>query len=252
MLFRFLAASATLAVIGAIKKIRLPHKKDIPIFVLGGFVGIFLYMLFSKFGAVSVEAGVGSFIIASIPVFALILSTFILKEKVGLACWAGVGISFAGLIVIMINQSAGLAIEIGVILFLLAAIAGSFHNIIQRKIMRTYTAMESITYSIFFATCFMLIYFPTLIREVPESNLSVNLIVAYLGVFPAALAYLSWNWALSKAEKTTYVIVFLYLSPFLASVIAYFWLGETFSIWTFLGGVVIIAGMVMTNWAAKK
>lgn len=252
LVFRFLLASTTLAVIGVVKKIRLPAVKDLPIFVLGGFVGVFLYMLFSKRGSVHLEAGVGSFIIASTPVFALILSTLILKEKVRPIGWVGVGVSFTGLIIVMVSQTTGLVANIGVLLFLLATVASGLHNIIQRKITRTYTAIEATTYSIMFATMFMLIYLPNLIRELPAAGLAANLLVVYLGIMPGALAYLAWGWALSKAEKTTYVTVFMYLIPLVATVMAYFWLGETFSRLALAGGLVIIAGMIVTNRLTKE
>jgi len=252
MLFRFLLASATLIIIGVIKGIRLPKKKDLPLFALGGFVGVFLYMLFSKNGAVHLEAGLGSFIVSSSPVFVLVLSTIFLREKVRWVCWVGIIVSFCGLVVIMFSRAMGFALDLGVLLFLLAALTTSWHSIIQRKITRSYTAIEATTYTMIFATLFMFIYFPALIRELPGSGLRVNLLVAYLGVFPAAIAYLSWGWAISKAEKTAYVTVFMYLTPVVASVIAYFWLGETFTLLALLGGVVIIAGMVITNIASRE
>ena len=219
---------------------------------LGGFVGIFLYMLLSKNGAVHIEAGIGSFIVSSSPVFVLILATLLLKEKVRRACWFGVAVSFVGLIVVMVSQTTGLTPNIGVLLFILAAIITSMHSIIQRKITRTYTAIEAITYSIIIATIIMLIYTPNLIREIPGSDLSANIMAIYLGIFPAALAYLSWSWAISKAEKTTYVTVFLYLSPLITSTLAYFWLGETLSAMAILGGILVIAGMVITNIVGRK
>jgi len=252
MLLRFLLASATLAVIGALKRIRLPQKRDLPMFALGGFVGVFLYMLFSKNGAVHLEAGVGSFIVSSSPVFVLVLSTLLLKERVRGLCWVGVAVSFVGLVVITLSQTNGLVPDIGAFFFLLATIATSLHSIIQRKMTRTYTALEATTYSIIFATVFMLVYTPALIREMPGAGLSTNLLAVYLGVFPAAIAYLAWGWAISKAKKTTYVTVFIYLIPLVASVLAFFWLGERLSAIAILGGAVVIAGMVITNIVGRE
>jgi len=252
MLFRFLFASITLIGIGIIKKIRLPKVKDLPMFAMGGFVGVFLYMLLSKQGAVYLEAGIGSFIVSSTPVFVLILSTLLLKEKAKRACWIGVAVSLIGLMIVALSQTSGFVPDIGLLFFLLATFATSLHNIIQRKITRKYTALEATTYSIIFATFCMLVYLPTLIREIPNSNLSANLLVVYLGIFPAALAYLSWGWALSKAKKTTYVTVFIYLIPLISSALAYVWLGETISLLTLLGGSVIIAGMVISNIAERE
>ena len=252
MLFRFLLASATLIIIGALKGVNLPKRKDLPLIALGGFVGVFLYMLLFKNGAVHLEAGIGSFIISLAPVFTLVLSTLLLKEKVSWLCWVGIAVSFTGLVVIMLSRTMGFALDLGVILLLLAALTFSVYSIIMRKITRSYTALEATIYTIVIATVFMLIYSPALIREMPGSGLSANLLSVYLGVFPAALAYLSWGWAISKAEKTAYVSMFLYLSPIVASVLAYFWLGETLTILSLLGGVVVIAGMVMTNIASRN
>ncbi|MCL2153306.1 MAG: DMT family transporter [Oscillospiraceae bacterium] len=252
MLLRFIVASVTLGIIGIIRKIKLPKVKDLPLFALAGFVGMFLYMYCFNTGTAYVASGISSFIIASAPVFAIVLSRIILKEVVKPACWAGVGVSFCGLVIITLSQTTDFTLNVGVFLLLGAAIATSLYNILQRKLLKTYSALEATTYTIVIATLFMFIFLPTFIRELPGSTLAVNLIVSYLGVFPAALAFLSWGFALSKAEKTTHITVFLYLVPFFASFIAYLWLRETISIWAFLGGVVIIAGMVLSNMGAAK
>ena len=252
MLMRFIVASATLGTIGAIKRIKPPRIQDIPIFVGGGFIGLFVYMYCFNTGTAYVASGVSSFIIASAPVFAIILSRLLLKEIVKPACWVGVMISFCGLIVITLSQTVEFSFNIGVLFLLVSAITTSVYNIILRKLLKTYTAIEATTYTVLAATFFMLIFLPGLIREMPGTTLTVNIILVYLGVFPAAFAYLSWGYALSKAEKTTHVTVFLYLVPFLASLIGYIWLRETFSIWTFAGGVVIIAGMILTNSIGKS
>jgi len=68
-----------------------------------------------------------------------------------------------------------------------------------------------------------------------------------MGVFPAAVAYLAWSYALAKANKTANVTVFSYLIPFVSALIAYFWLKETLTIFVLIGGIVIIAGMLLTN-----
>ena len=252
MLFRFLVASSTMIVIGVIKKVRIPAKKDMPLILVSGFVGIFLYMLLSKMGTAHVPAGVSSFIVNSAPVFILIMATFFLKEKVKPACWAGVGISLIGLISVMLVQTSELEANIGVFYLLLSAIILGIYNIVQRVILKKYTAIESTTYSIVIGTLFMLVYIPAFLREIQHTSLSVNLVVIYSGIFPAAIAYLLWNFALSRVEKTTYVTVFAYLIPFFGSLIAFVWLGETFSPWALVGGIVIVGGMLITNYFGRR
>ena len=247
MLFRFLVASLTLLLIIAIKKAKIPEKKDLPLFALAGFVGIFLYMWLFNTGADAVPSGVSSFLIASAPVFTMLFSIFILKEKVRLFSWIGMFVSLCGLIVITMSQMVGFVLNMGVVLLVGASISTSLYIIIQRQLIKKYTPLEATAYSVFLGTLFMFVFFPDFIRDIPGVPLMANMIAVYLGVFPAAIAYLSWSYALSKARSTTHVTMFLYLVPFLAIVLAFLWLDERISPTAFIGGIVIILGMFISN-----
>ena len=250
MLYRFLLASVTLIVLSFFKKARLPEKQDLHLFVLGGFIGIFLYMLFFNFGAPHVDSGISSLMISSAPIFVVIAARIVLKEKVRLWSWIGILISFGGIAVIALSQTEDYTINIGVVLLLMAAITSGGHNVLQRIITRKYTALEATTYSILFATLFMLFFTPALIRELPYSNLTVNIIMIYLGIVPAGIAYFLWGYALSKAKNASSVGVFLYLLPVSSVLIGYLWLGEVLSLWAILGGAIVIGGIMLSN--AKK
>jgi len=252
MLFRFLVASAVLLGYCIIKKIPPPKKKDLPLFTLSGFIGLFLYMWAFNAGTAFVSAGISSFLIATAPLFTLIMSIFYLKEKATPTIWLGVFISFGGLAIISFTQAGEAQLNIGIILLLGASIFTSIFTIIQKKLLLTYSAIQASTYSVIIGTVFMFVFFPALIREYPYASTSVNLIIVYLGIFPAAIAYFFWSLALSRAEKTIYVTSFLYLVPFLSSILAFFWLGEEISFLALVGGVIIIVGMIITNVVKEK
>ena len=247
MVLRFGAASISLIVVGMIKKISLPKLKDLPYFVASGLSGVFLYSFLFNTGSVSVPAGVSSFIITTSPVFTLLLTRIFLKEKLRPICWLGVLISFCGLAAVTLTQTAEFSFDIGVVLVICAAISSGIYSTVIRILTKNYSALETTTYTIIAGTLGTLLFIPNAIREIPYSNLTVNLVVVFMGVFPAALAYLAWSYALSKAKKTAHVTVFTYLIPLISAFIAYLWLGETLSIFTFIGGLVIIAGMLLTN-----
>jgi len=247
MVLRFILASVILIILGFIKKTRLPALRDIPLCLGLGISGVFLYNFFFNTASLYVVAGVSSFIVASAPVITIILARIFLKEVVKPACWIGVVLSFCGLMVVMISQTTGFTINIGLLFLLIAAFSGSAMNIFQRLLVLKYTAFEVATYAIIVGTICMLVFLPAGIRELQHSTLPANLAILYMALFPAVLAYMAWGYALSKAEKTTHVTVFMYLVPFLATLIGYFWLGETLSPWAWLGGIIIIAGMVLTN-----
>ena len=247
MVMRFSAAALTLGVVGMLKKISLPKLKDLPMFVASGMSGVFLYSYLFTTGSVSVPAGVSSFIIASSPIFTLILTRIFLKEIVKPICWVGVLISFCGLAAVTLTQTTEFSFDIGLVLVVCAALCSGAYSTVMRVLTKTYTALEATTYTIIAGALGTLLFLPTAISEMPDSNLTVNLVVVFMGVFPAALAYLAWSYALSKAKKTAHVTVFSYLIPLISALLAYVWLGETLSVFTFIGGLVIIAGMVLTN-----
>jgi drug/metabolite transporter (DMT)-like permease len=252
MVMRFVAASMTLGIIGMLKKIKPPKVKDLPMFAASGLSGVFLYSYLFNTGSVSVPAGMSSFIIASSPIFTLILARIFLKEVLKPICWVGVLISSCGLAVVTLTQVTEISFDIGILLVICAAISSGAYTAIMRGLTKNYTALEATTYTIIAGTIGTLLFLPVAIREIPDSNLSVNLIVVFMGVFPAALAYLAWGYALSKAKKTAHVTVFSYLIPFISAILGYIWLRETLSALALLGGFIIIAGMVLTNIFDRK
>jgi len=247
MLLRFLVASLTMGIVIIVKKAKLPERRDIPLFALSGFFGMFLYMWLFNTGTNDVPSGVSSFLIASAPVFTGLLSILILKEKVRLFSWVGMFVSLCGLIIITVSKMSGFVMNMGVVMLVGASISTSVYFIMQRRLVKKYTPLEASAYSVFLGTLFMLVFLPNLIREMPGAPLFANLVTVYLGVFPAAAAYLLWTYALSKARSTANVTMFLYLVPFVSTVLAFFWLDERISLSAFIGGVVIILGMFISN-----
>ena len=252
MLLRFSAASLTLGLISIVRKIGLPKLKDLPMFAASGLSGVFLYSLFFNTGSVTVAAGVSSFIIAAAPMFTLILTRVFLKETMKPICWIGAGVSIVGLAAVTLNQTTDFSLNTGIILLLFASISSGVYSFIVRIQTKAYTPLEATTYTMIAGTIGMFVFVPDAIREIPESGLTVNIVVVLMGVFPAALAYLAWGYALSKANKTVHVTAFSYLIPFISSLLGYIWLQETLSIWTLIGGAVIISGMALTNLFGKS
>jgi drug/metabolite transporter (DMT)-like permease len=96
----------------------------------------------------------------------------------------------------------------------------------------------------------MLIFLPGLPQAIFSAPLYSTFSVAYLGVFPGALAYVTWTQALSKAPASL-VSSFLYLSPVLAIFIAWVLLNEIPSLISLVGGVISIVGVMMVNFFYK-
>ena len=243
---RYLAASITLLIIICFIKINKPKKKDLPTFILSGALGFFIYVILFNKGTALVSAVTSSIVIAMVPVFTAFLATFFYKEKLKIYQWFAIGIEFIGILVLTL-MNGSLSINEGVLWLLIAALSLAAYNVIQRKLTKTYSALESSTYSIFFATIMLCIFLPNSISKAIHAPLIQILYVLILGIFSSAIAYIAWAKAISIAEKTTYVSNYMFVTPFLTTILGFIMIDEIPYKATILGGIIILTGLFLFN-----
>ena len=243
---RYLVASITLLVIICFIKINRPKKEDLFSFILSGALGFFLYVILFNKGTALVSAATSSIIIATVPVFTALLATFFYKEKLKIYQWIDIGIEFMGILVLTL-MNGSFSINEGVLWLLIAALCLASYNILQRKLTKTYSALQASTYSIFFATIMLCIFLPGSINKAIHAPLIQMLYVLILGVFSSAIAYIAWAKAISLAEKTTYVSNYMFVTPFLTTILGFIMINEIPDKATILGGIIILSGLFIFN-----
>lgn len=249
-LLRFLVASATLLVYALLTRMRLPALRDTPALLFLGFIGITVYQVALSYGEQSVSAGASSLLVATVPCFTTILAAIFLRERVRLWGWLGIVLSFVGVIIVVLGQGGGLHFAPGAFLILLASLSESVYFVIQKPYLKKYSGIELTTYTIWMATLFMLVYTPGLLQQLQTASTGATVAVVYLGIFPAAIAYVAWAYALSRMPASN-TSSFLFIIPVLAALIAWAWLGEIPSLLSIVGGVIIITGVAMVNVKGK-
>jgi len=245
-LFRFLIASVLLAVFTLITRTKLPKLKDIPVIFLLGFLGIAAFHTAQNYGQVTVTAGSAGMIISSVPIFTAILATIFLGEKLKLWGWLSIFISFLGVSLIALGEGEGVKFNPGVFILLLAAIVAAIYFVLQKPYLIRYSALQLVTYMIWAGTLLLLVFTPGLIEEVTNAPIEATIATIYLGIFPSAVAYVTWSYALSRAPASI-VASFLYLQPVFAVIIAWIWLNEIPALISMIGGVVTILGVFLFN-----
>ena len=245
-LLRFGTASLVLALFALARRMRLPERSDLPRIGLAGFLGISVYHVALNFGEMTVHAGAASMLISAGPVFTALLSVLFLHERLTRIGWGGILLAFSGVSLIALSGGKGLHFTPGALLILLAAGVAAVYSILSKQCLRRYAAIEFTCYSIWAGTLPLFLFLPGLIRQAPRAAPSATLAVIYLGIFPAAIAYVLWNYALSRMPASL-LSSFLYLSPVLAICIAWVWLGEVPALLTILGGAIAIVGVILVQ-----
>jgi drug/metabolite transporter (DMT)-like permease len=179
-------------------------------------------------------------------VFTALLSTLFLQERLTRLGWGGILLAFAGVALIALSGGGGLHFTPGALLILLSAVAAAAYNILSKKGLRRYTALEFTSYAIWAGTLPMFIFLPGLIRQFRVAAPPATFAVVYLGIFPAAIAYALWNYALSRMPASL-LSTFLYLAPVIAIFIAWVWLGEIPALLTVLGGAIAVLGVILVQ-----
>ncbi len=254
VLIRYLIASGAFLLYALWPSVhfRLPKKEDMIKILFLGWIGISIYHIGVTFGEQTISAGTAGMLIGSAPVFTALIAVMVLKERLGFFGWIGLGIGLTGIILITLG-SAGPALDIsgGAFLVLMAAFATSIFFVFQKPFLKRYRPIELTAYFTWAGTLPFFCFFPGLFQSVQTATMEANLSALYVGIFPAAIAYVTWATALSLGNASS-VTSMMYLEPAIAILIAWIWLHEWPSTLSLVGGIIAISGVIIVNGLGRK
>ena len=232
-------------------KLGLPALRDLPKFIAAGILGFSLYMTVYNTGIRLVTSATGAIIIATTPIITAIIALFLFREEITPRGFFAIALAFSGILTLSLWDSV-FSIGIGILWLLFAAVLMAGYNISQRMLTKTYPPFKCTSYSIFIGTILLLFVLPDTVAQIAAAPISHTLWLAFLGVFSSAVAGLFWTKAISMANKTTDVTNFMFLLPLVVAISAFIISGEMVTMGTFLGGALIISGLVLFSYSRSS
>jgi drug/metabolite transporter (DMT)-like permease len=220
-----------------------------------GVTGIFLYNV-CFFGALSrMPAGRTALFIALNPIVVALASALLLRERLGRTRWLGIALAFVGAAVVITRGSPlsalydlGQSVGVGELLMLGGICAWAAYTLIGRVALRGLTPIAATTWSAIWGLALLaLAAVPELTSlDAARFTWKVWLSMAYLGVFGTVLGFVWFNEGV-KAIGPSRTAIFNNLVPVFGVVFAALLLGEPVLASMVVGGVLALAGVMLTN-----
>jgi drug/metabolite transporter (DMT)-like permease len=244
---RLLVAAAALGLVVAARRAPLPPRSDVPRLLFCGLLWFGAYNVMLNAAEHHVDAGTAAMLVNIGPVLIALLAGLLLREGFPRTLLLGCGIAFAGAVVIglatserSVGASWGAALCVGAA----AAYAG---GVVAQKPLLEHTSGIQIT----FLACLIgavscLPFAPALARELGDAPLSTVAWTAYLGIFPTAVGFTTWAYALKRTSAGKMAAT-TYLVPPVAVLLGWVMLGETPPPLALVGGALCLAGVAVTR-----
>jgi drug/metabolite transporter (DMT)-like permease len=231
---------------------KLALRKDFWSFSLLGLIGVtFLYVL-QFYSLRFISATEGSIIINLHAIFAMLLSAAFLSEPLTPQKTLGVFVTFSGIIVITIKNTAGTIVNliepVGVLLMIAAALCWASYSVYGKKVLQRYSNQVTTSCAFLLGTIYLIPFAASegSIGALASSSSLTWFSVIFLAIPSSVVTYVLWN-RLIREFDVTKVLVSLYVIPIPTAILAYIILGETITYSVVLGAALIITGVYLTE-----
>lgn len=244
---RLLAGSLTLGVFCLVRREGPPPRSAWRGIAISGLLWFGLYMVVLNWGERQVDAGTAALVVNIGPILIALLSARLLGDTMPPRLLTGMAVSFAGAVTVGVSMSGdGGSSVLGVALCVLAAMAYASGVVAQKPALRTASALQVTTFGCLVGAVACLPFAGQLVHDAAGAPLSATINMVYLGVFPTALAFTTWAYALarttaSRMGATTYAV------PALVVLMSWMFLGEVPGLLTLGGGALCLAGVAVSR-----
>ena len=224
---------------------------------LMGIVGFAMAFGFGNWGIAHSTASNAALLITVEPTSLLLLSPLLLGDRLSRREAIGATIAVVGTAIVVVNGIPGLTLSLvphwrGDLLLILSGVAYAAYTLLGRGVLTRHAVSVVTAWSMVWGTAAMipLAWLEWRVGLVPRWTPSALAGTLYLGIVITALGYAVRNWCLDRLGASR-VAVFVNVQPLAGALIGVWWLGEPLTIFTMVGGLLILAGVHLTVKAGR-
>lgn len=229
------------------RRVTVPARGEWPFVIAGGAMWFAVYNLALNESERRIDAGSAALIVQIGPIVVALLATVFLGER--LTRWVSLGlcVGFAGVVVIG-RASAGSDTGdlLGVLLAVVAALGFAVGVLTQKRLLGSVPPLDLTFWYTLVGVVGCLPWSGQLVGVARDASASDLGWIVYLGIFPSAVGFVLWAYALSHADAGKFAQS-TFLVPFITSLMAWLVLGEVPAALAFVGGAMCIGGVLLTR-----
>ncbi|MEN8672099.1 DMT family transporter [Nocardioides sp.] len=245
---RLLVGAVALAAFALPRGLPRPSARQWRSIVLIGVLWYGVYMVALNEGEQRVDAGTAAMLIQVSPVLIAVLAAVFLSERFTLQLVVGLALAFSGVALIALSSSPdGDRDLLGVGLCVLAAAAYAVSLIVQKPLVATMSALHVTWLACTVGAVACLPFAGSLVSELRDAPASSAWWLVYLGIFPTAIAFTTYGYALQHMTASSLGVT-TYLVPPITVVMSLVLLDEVPPALAYPGGVLALVGV----WVARR
>jgi drug/metabolite transporter (DMT)-like permease len=225
-------------------------KGDLKLFLTLAMFEPFFYFLGESFGLTYVSATVCSVLISTIPVFATMGAWLIFKERLSMINYAGIILSFLGVLVFILNKYGTFSYNIkGLGLILLAVLSAVGYNLTLSRLVERYRPVYIVNVqNIIGATLFLPLFLVLDFSQFIITPITFNMFkpIIELAVFASCGAFILYAYSVSNIGITK-ANVFTNCIPVFTALFSFLLLGEKLTVQNIIGMIIVISGLFMSQ-----
>jgi drug/metabolite transporter (DMT)-like permease len=245
---RLLVGSICLGAVALGRGLPRPTPRQWVSIVTIGVLWFGIYNVALNAGEEDVDAGTAVMLIQVSPVLVALLAAIFLNERFTLFLGLGLALAFGGvaLIATASGGSGGDRSVVGVVLCLVAAVVYSISLVLQKPLMARMAAIHVTWLACSVGAVVCLPFTGQLLDDTRSASAADIWWVVYLGVFPTAIAFTTFAYALRTMTASSLGVT-TYLVPPITIVMGWLFLSETPPGMAYVGGGLALVGVAVAR-----